>query len=212
MKASLSSKRKLVSVILGSKKLPLPSSHIKQWYYDRLISWCSEHCCNFAFIMHDRDIADDGSPKWLHIHMALTMKSVGKGRNYPSLLTILNALAKEIEIDGSSIQIDEMTSECGSIQYLIHKRDSDKAQYNESDIISSYTAEELHTFMECDEQTLSVSYLLHVCKTSKNRIEIMQTIGLKYYKEYRLVINDILNDLRSKQWRELICDGVINNA
>lgn len=209
MKASLSSKRKLVSVILGSKKMPLPSIHNKSWYYDRLTDWCKEHCVNYAFICHDRDIDEDGKQKFLHIHMALTMKSVGKGRNYPSLNTILNALAKEIEIDGMSINIDEMTSECGSIQYLIHKRDSEKAQYTEDEVITSYTCDELHTFMESDEQTLSVSYLLHVCKTSKNRIEIMTSIGLKYYKEYRLVINDILNDLRSSQWRKLICDGVI---
>lgn len=211
MKASLSSKRKQVAVILGSKKSPLPSLHNKTWYYDRLSAWCKEHCNDYSFIMHDRDKQDDGSPKWPHIHMCLIMKSVGKGRNYPSLNTILNALAKEIEIDSLSIQIDEMTSETGSIQYLIHKRDAEKAQYTESEVITSYTSDELHTLMESDEQTISVSYLVNVCKMSHNRIEILTTIGLKFYKEYRLVINDILNDQRAQRFKDLVCDGVVTN-
>lgn len=211
MKASLSSKRKQVAVILGSKKLPLPTTHNKEWYYDRLSTWCSEHCSDYSFIMHDRDKQDDGSPKWPHIHMCLIMKSVGKGRNYPSLNTILNALAKEIEIDGLSVQIDEMTSETGSTQYLIHKRNSEKAQYTEQEVISSYPNDELHTLMESDEQTLSVTYLVSVCKTAKNRIEIMQTIGLKFYKEYRLVISDILQDQRAQSFKNLVLDGVVTN-
>lgn len=211
MKASLSSKRKQVAVILGSKKLPLPSNHQKHWYYERLSAWCSEHCIDYSFIMHDRDKEEDGSPKWNHIHMCLIMKSTGKGRNYPSLNTILNALAKEVEIDGLSIQIDEMTSETGSTQYLIHKKNPDKEPYSENEVITSYTSEELHTLMESDEQTLSITYLISVCKLSKNRIEIMQTIGLKYYKEYRLVVNDILNDLRANRFRNLCCDGVVTN-
>lgn len=213
MKASLSSKRKNVAVILGSKKFPLPNTHTKQWYYDSIKQWCDEHTCEYSFIMHDRDLQDDGSPKWNHIHMALIMKSVGKGRNYPSLNTILNALAKVCEIDGQSIQIDEMTSEVGSVQYLIHKRNTDKAQYNEDEVITSLPSEELHTIMESDDEgLLSVTYLITVCKSSSNRIEIMEKIGLKAYKDYRLVITDILNDLRSRRFRDLVCDGIINNA
>lgn len=133
-----------------------------------LQKWCDEHCSQYAFILHDKDIDSDGQPKFLHIHIAMLMKSVGKGRNYPSLNTILNALAKEVEIDGLSIQIDEMTSENGSIQYLIHKRDLDKAQYLESDVITNYTSDELHTIMESDSDSMCVSYLIHVCKTSKS--------------------------------------------
>lgn len=213
MKASLSSKRKNVAVILGSKKIPLPNTHDKAWYYEQLKQWCADHTCEYSFIMHERDLQEDGSPKWPHIHMALIMKSVGKGRNYPSLNTILNSLAKQCEVDGLSIQIDEMTSEVGSVQYLIHKRNQDKAHYLESEVISSYPQEELHTIMESDDEgALSVTYLVSVCSQCRNRIEIMEKIGLKAYKDYRLVITDILTDLKAKKWRSLICDGVINNA
>lgn len=194
MKAPLSSKRKQVSVILGSKLMPLPN-RAKQWYYDRLKNYCNENCLSFAFNMHDKDINEDGSKKWLHLHMALVMKK--RNKDYPKLCTILNELAKECEIDGQSIQIDEMTSENGSIQYLIHKRDPQKAQYEELDVVSSYTQEELHTIMESDCDTMCVSYLLQVVDDcSCNRIEIMQKIGLRYYKEYRNVILDIINTKR----------------
>lgn len=191
MKAPLSAKRKNVSVILGSKKMPLPQRD-KQWYYDRLKAYCEEHCVNYAFILHDKDKNEDGSDKFLHIHMALTMVKVNK--DYKKLNTILNELAKEVEIDGQSIQIDEMTSENGSIQYLIHKRDPQKAQYVESDVCSNYTPEELHTIMEAEIDTMCVSYLLQVVDECEyNRIEIMKKIGLRYYKEYRNVILDIIN-------------------
>lgn len=191
MKAPLSAKRKNVSVILGSKKMPLPPRG-KEFYYERLKAYCDTHCVNYAFIMHDKDINDDGTVKFLHIHMALTMVKVNK--DYKKLNTILNELAKECEIDGQSIQIDEMTSENGSIQYLIHKRDPQKAQYEEADVCTNYTAEELHTIMEADIDTICVSYLLQVVDECRcNRIEIMQKIGLRYYKEYRNVILDIIN-------------------
>lgn len=191
MKAPLSAKRKNVSVILGSKRIPLPKRP-KEWYYDRLKAYCDEHCSNYAFNMHDRDIDEDGQVKFLHIHMALTMLKVNK--DYKKLNTILNELAKEVEIDPQSVQIDEMTSEIGSIQYLIHKRDKEKTQYSEEDVCTNYTNEELHTIMEADIDTICVSYLLQVCDECKlNRIEIMQKIGLRYYKEYRNVILDIIN-------------------
>lgn len=191
MKAPLSAKRKNVAVILGSKKIPLPNRD-KQWYYERLKRYCEEHCNTFAFIMHDKDQCDDGTMKWLHIHMSLVMLKVNK--DYKKLATILNELAKEVEIDPQSIQIDEMTSENGSIQYLIHKRDPQKAQYDESEVVTSYTIEELHTIMESDIDTMCVTYLINIVDECRcDRIEIMSKIGLRYYKDYRNVILDIIN-------------------
>jgi len=191
MKAPLSSKRKNVSVILGSKKYPLPPRD-KNFYYERLRTYCEQNCNTYAFIMHDKDLDENGEQKFLHIHMALVMSK--RNKDYPKLCTILNELSKECEIDGQSIQIDEMTSENGSIQYLIHKRDPQKAQYEESDVVTSYTGEELHTIMESDIDTMCVSYLINVVDECRcDRIAIMQKIGLRYYKEYRNVILDIIN-------------------
>lgn len=191
MKAPLSAKRKNVSVILGSKKMPLPPRD-KQWYYDRLKAYCEKHCNTWAFIMHDKDIDEDGQVKFLHIHMALVMLKVNK--DYKKLNTILNELAKVVEIDGQSIQIDEMSSENGSVQYLIHKRDPQKAQYEEADVCTGYTPEELHTIMEADIDTMCISYLISVVDECEcDRIQIMTKIGLRYYKEYRNVILDIIN-------------------
>ena len=194
MKAPLNAKRKNVSVILGSKKMPLPARD-KDWYYTRLKAYCDEHCTDYAFIMHDKDKDENGDTKFLHIHMALVMLKVNK--DYKKLNTILNELAKEVEIDGQCIQIDEMTSFNGSVQYLIHKRDPQKAQYEESCVVTNQSPEELHTIMESDIDTMCVSYLIQVVKDChENRIEIMQKIGLRYYKEYRNVILDIINTNR----------------
>jgi len=190
MKTPLTSKRKNVAVILGSKKLPLPSRS-KDWYYERLTAYCRENCEVYAFNMHERDIDDDGEIKFLHIHMAMIMKSKDK-----RLSVIMNALAKVCEIDSQSIQIDEMTSLVGSTQYLIHKRNPEKTQYLMSEIQTNMSDDELNTIMESDEDTMSVTYLISVCKECRcNRIEIMKKIGLNFYHHYRLVIKDICDTL-----------------
>lgn len=209
MKAPLTTQTKYVSVILGSKKMPLPQRG-KEWYFERLKSYFDEACEVYGFILHDKDIDEETkATKFLHIHGALIMKNAKQ-----RLSTIMNALADVIEIDAQSINIDKMTSKNGSFKYLIHKGYDDKHQYDIKEIQTNLPTDELECILNSDDDTMNISYLLDVCKTAKGkRIEIMKRIGLTYYHLYRNTIRDILEELeaedRRNKLRQAYPDGVI---
>lgn len=191
MKAPLTTQTKFVSVILGSKKEPLPNRG-KDFYYTRLEEYCREACEIYGFIMHDKDIDEEtGAVKFLHIHCALIMKNAKQ-----RLSTIMNALGDILEINNTCIQIDKMTSKNGSFKYLIHKGYENKYQYPVEDIKTNLPPDELDCILNSDDDTMNVTYLIDVCTQAKgNRLEIMKKIGLTYYHLYRNTIKDIIDEL-----------------
>lgn len=71
----------------------------------------------WAYILHDRDTLDDGSPKKAHIHW------VGRGdaRSVSAVAHFLGVRENDIEIGKNFTAL---------LQYLIHQNDPDKAQYD----------------------------------------------------------------------------------
>lgn len=191
MKAPLTTQTKYVSIILGSKKEPLPHRG-NDFYYNRLEEYCREACEVYGFIIHDRDIDDEtGERKFLHLHGALIMKNAKQ-----RLSTIMNALGDILEISNTCIQIDKMTSKNGSFKYLIHKGYENKFQYDKNEIKTNLPDDELECILNSDDDTMNVNYLIDVVTNAKgNRLEIMKKIGLGYYHLYRNIIKDIIDEL-----------------
>lgn len=71
----------------------------------------------WAYILHDRDVNDDGSPKKPHIHW------VGRGdpRSVSAVARFLGVRPNDVEIGKSFTAL---------VQYLIHQNDPEKAQYS----------------------------------------------------------------------------------
>lgn len=211
MKAPLTTQTKYVSVILGSKKEPLPNRG-KDFFYSRLETYCSEACEIYGFIIHDKDVDEETKQtKFLHIHCALIMKNAKQ-----RLSTIMNALGEELEISNTCIQIDKMTSKNGSFKYLIHKGYENKHQYPVNEIKTNLPQDELDCILNSDDDTMNITYLIDVVKSSNgSKIEIAKKIGLTYYHMYRNTINDIIEEIRWEKRRAKILstfpkDGIIS--
>lgn len=77
-----------------------------------------------AYISHDKDIKEDGQPKKKHIHLILwfdrekSIKALSKELNFP-----INRIKWKADI-------------YGTLQYLIHKNNPEKAQYDYKEIHS----------------------------------------------------------------------------
>lgn len=155
-----------------------------------LKTWCENHCDIFAFILHDKDILENGEKKVNHIHLVCLMKT-----NRQRLSTILADLSGFIGVGTLAISIEKMSDLVGSLQYLIHKNNSEKHQYSETDITTNISSGELATYMASDSKAMSIEYLIDVIEKNRSKIEIMRTIGLNYYHLYRQVINDIYNEI-----------------
>lgn len=92
----------------------------------------------YAYILHDHDVKEDGSPKEPHYHILCYRKSGFR-------------LTPAFRAFTQNTLIQPCRSRCHSYQYLIHKNDPDKAQYSEADIHQYHLGDKntfIHTLAE----------------------------------------------------------------
>ena len=90
--------------------------------FNEVIAIIEDYFDEYAFIMHDKDILEDGSPKKEHVHW------VAKKKNG----TMVSTVAKKLGLKDNEVEMLRLWK--NSVQYLIHYNDEDKAQYNIEDI------------------------------------------------------------------------------
>lgn len=77
---------------------------------------------SWAYILHDRDIKEDGTPKEPHIHLLLYVKE------QVSLIPFIKGF-------GQNTLIQVCKNRPLAFQYLVHKNDPDKTQYSPSEVV-----------------------------------------------------------------------------
>lgn len=163
---------------------------------DNLKNWLECNTKQYAFILHNKDILETGEPKTPHLHVVANMNN-SKQR----IATILNDLCKSLDISPLLVTIDKYSSFNASLQYLIHKNNEEKYQYDIKDIITNIPPQELDLFMKYETQSeeLTAERLIDVVKKAKKRTDIMREVGLFNYRINRPVIMDIAQEL-NKIW------------
>ena len=74
----------------------------------------------YAFILHDLDLKEDGTFKLPHFHIWAECGAASR------ISTYINKLAKSLGVNPLAVSCQPSVSNEGSIQYLIHKNDPDK--------------------------------------------------------------------------------------
>lgn len=108
----------------------------------------------YAYICHDNDIKEDGTPKKKHTHLILWYDREKS----------INALSKEIGIPAN--RIEWKADIYGTLQYLVHKNNKEKFQYNYENIVSDIEGlyeyiypKEKQKDSETDDLRLIMSYI-----------------------------------------------------
>lgn len=148
----------------------------------------------YAYILHQKDIKDDGTLKTPHFHIVAEYASTKR------LNTFLTNMADALGMNVLSIGVEKCRSFEGSFQYLVHKNDSDKYQYDPNSIISNLTEEVFEVYMNAEPDELSMDRLIYLCETLKRPIAVARSIGLGRYQVYRKVIQDIFDDLNRQRY------------
>lgn len=191
--ASLTTQTGKINAVISLKDINIET--IENDILKSLKVWCENNCQLFAFILHDKDILEDGEKKTNHIHLVALMKT-----NRKRLSTILGDLASFVGLNTFAISIDRMSDIVGSLQYLIHKNNADKFKYELSSVITNISTGEMATYMSSDSKSMSIEYLIGVVETNRSKIDIMRIVGLTYYHLYRHVINDIYNEIYNQSY------------
>lgn len=146
---------------------------------------CNELFKEWSYIKHDKDRKDNGCLKTIHYHL------VAKTNKRVRIATIINKLSELLNIDTMLITCKKCISYVGAIQYLIHKNDVDKYQYDRSLIDSSISPQDIDLILDSDNDTITMDTLVYAVKNCRNLAEVMQFIGLQHYVGYRNVIKDL---------------------
>lgn len=106
----------------------------------------------YAYICHDKDVKEDGTPKKKHYHLILWFDREKS----------IHALSKELGI--AQNRIDWKADIYGTLQYLIHKNHPDKYQYDFNSVVTNF--DDLYHYIypqkreKCDE-TGDLELIMH---------------------------------------------------
>lgn len=164
------------------------------YHFDNFVSWLNNSGFRYYYIVHDRDIDEHGETIRPHLHIVLS--GLKRWRVKQLLYSLADALITNVE----NIQIEDVKNLTASVQYLIHKNDTAKYQYDYLDIKTNDYDNLVpllnETIMTCSVTTERLTQLILVDEIS--RLELIKAIGIGSYQHYRSVINDLF-DIRYKE-------------
>lgn len=157
-------------------------------------TFCDAYCDKYAYILHDKDVKEDGSPKMPHIH--LLAHFIERPR-FSSVKRILRGNATE----DTTVLGQSVMSKYLAFSYLTHANDPQKHQYsidevitNDRDFFSPVTSvskeEKNKEFMEdlLNEKpyTLAIKYGRDYIKNFKSYNDFKNLILNEFEREYEV--------------------------
>lgn len=139
--------------------------------------------CNYAYILHDKD--EDKKP---HYHVLCFFRTQHS----------ISAIKKLFNLENQSIQV--IKNKVGAIQYLIHKNDLEKYQYDINDIATNF---EISKYFDnrVDSENQVIYDLITYIKNSNNIIYlknfydyILANNYWPYYRRNAYMINELIKE------------------
>lgn len=186
-------------VIRKNKELPL--NVLKQYLKDNYDQYC--------LIVHDKDKdKKTGLTAPIHYHFVGNCKT-----KRIRLQKVLNDISKVFKFDNNhGIEVDKYKTLENSLQYLIHKNNPDKYQYEFKDLIfGGWTEDELKTFLTSDCVGLNFDRIFAICNNFDSRIDVIREIGFSNYARYRSTILDIFEECQMLKRKENARKALCNN-
>lgn len=177
-------------IILGRKNSPLKEDF--KVYYEKLTAWCQINARLWTIIGHDKDIDEDGNPKFRHIHALIVLKDGSK----PRLSTSLSRISNAVGLNALDVEIEKADNIASCIRYCLHKGYPEKHPYDVKELVTNLSEEELKPYLDLDNKSFTASYLIQLVELcGGNRLLIMRQIGLANYQRYRNCISDVRAEL-----------------
>lgn len=140
----------------------------------------------FAFVLHDKDTNNEGVIERKHYHLFIKLvNSISKN-------TILKDIAKNLMVNVNCISVEVSRNIVSSIQYLIHRNDKTKFQYDILDIWSNDYADLVSILNNgVSSYSLDIDYLINLIHESKSLTSVYRKLGMSQVRIYRPIINDL---------------------
>lgn len=150
------------------------------------------YASTYAFIIHDKDVNEDGTIKPIHYHFVCNLKDSYKKQR---LSTTLNKLASILHVnDTTGIQIEKYDSFEKCLQYLTHKNDSRKYQYKENEIITNLSQTDFDLYYNLDiDKPFTFDFIYSTCKSCNSKKDVIMRLWVFYSRDVskQRLINEI---------------------
>lgn len=146
--------------------------------------------CLYWYILHDKDIKEDGSFKTPHYHLCLWFNFKSCYKQY-----IIDYLSDLLNCSKNIISVEPMNNLVVSLRYLTHIDDEEKYQYSDEDV---FTNSSIIYYRSILGQKINAQYLIECLKfVNFNKVKLIDTfITIDEYKRYRDVLDDLINEYR----------------
>lgn len=106
---------------------------MKRFYSFSIVSYASEielsslliSCRHYVYILHDKDVNEDGSPRSAHFHILCTF---AQNKSFNSVSSLVQS--------SQNTFVQQLQDIGGAFAYLTHQNNPEKYQYNSDDLIS----------------------------------------------------------------------------
>lgn len=85
----------------------------------------------YAYILHDKDVLENGGIKGKHVHMAIKGDVARSSNNW------IAHFADNLKLDKDAVSVEMLGSEKAVLRYLLHLDDPTKHQYDRSEVITN---------------------------------------------------------------------------
>lgn len=147
--------------------------------------------CQYYFITHDSDYNDNDDLVALHHHLVLEFP---QRIRFKQLMNYLIECFNDDDINRYSIR--KPASMFGAIQYLVHKNQPHKHQYQDEEIITNVEFTKLSNILNTlvfSDVEVEANFI-EIVKESTN-IELINILGVYRYNTLRNTIKDIRREL-----------------
>lgn len=174
---NLELQRKTFNIVIGA-------NYVKN--YESKIETLSSLGLVYATILHDKDIDNKGVLKNPHWHLIIKLEKRVRAK------TILLRLCEILKTSAENIQINECFNFISSVQYLIHKNDSDKFQYDIDNIYHNMGLA-LSMYLESSQKDIefTTDMIIDIVESCQDTIDLIRTLGIYRYNSLRNTISDI---------------------
>ncbi len=162
---------------------------------------------SFWFIVHDRDVKEDGTKALTHYHIILEYGvSVRASTLLTAFYTYCNTwIIRKVLLDGQEVltlnpwlNIEPVKNLWGALRYLVHADNLEKFPYSIDEVISNEPQRFETAIALQDGLTADNLLYLYADKCNFSRLGLMSALGLDLYKKYRPLLDDIDNELKSR--------------
>ena len=155
---------------------------------------------SWAYIVHDKDVNEDGTPKEPHVHIVLELV---ESRQYSTVGGYVGVPAQYVCAIRQKVKVGKrmMSDIGGALAYLTHRNAPDRYQYDDSEVVAKpgydWQAVRAKSEMSMAERKTFTHALEDIEKGIIRRYNLFQRVSMQMYLDHKIDFD------RAFEYREL---------